>query len=306
MSSIRTLKSYRALIGWVNKNFPVAMTKLRFKKYFHRSMNLKNPQDINEKISWLELYSDTSEWTRLADKYAVREYVKECGLEDTLNTLYGRWDREVDIDWDKFPNQFVLKSNNGSGTVMVIKDKSSLNIPEVVVELNHWLTKKVVPDTTEYHYWPITPCLIAEELLIASPEEQKISSSLVDYKIWCFHGKPFSCWTCYNREGDSTDVMTYDLNWNAHPEWSVFTEHYRGKLLPKPKNFDRMIEVASKLSSGFPEMRVDLYNIDGRIYFGECTFTSLGGTMNFYTDDYLLEMGRQVDLGKVKKVKKHF
>lgn len=298
------LKYNRLLVIWMNKHFPVLLTKLRFRKYFHRKMNLRNPQDINEKISWLELFTDTSEWTRCSDKYAVREYVKERGLENILNTLYGKWNKAEDISWNALPDQFILKSNNGSGTVKVVENKAKINKSAVTEELNSWLLMDCSAATTEYHYRQITPCIIAEQLLFPTPDEQKVSSTLIDYKIWCFNGNPFCCWVCYNRIGEHTDVMTYDLEWNAHPEWSIFNEHYRhGELLPKPQNFDKMINVAQRLSKGFPVVRVDLYNIDGKVYFGELTFTSLGGTMNFYTDDFLLQMGQQINLTGVKKIR---
>ena len=297
-------KTKRSLVEWMNNQFPVLLTKMRFRKYFHRKMNLKDPQDINEKISWLELFTDTTEWARCSDKYAVRGFVKERGLESILNDLYGKWDKAEDIDWNALPSQFILKTNNGSGTVKVIGDKTKVDKPRLVKELNSWLALDCSASTTEYHYRQITPCIIAEKLLYPTPDEQKISHTLLDYKIWCFNGKPYCCWVCYDREGEHTNVMTYDLEWNAHPEWSIFNEHYRqGQILPKPKNFDQMIDAAQKLSAGFPVVRVDLYNIDGKVYFGELTFTSLGGTMNFYTDEFLLKMGQQIDLSGVDKIK---
>ena len=296
-------KIKRSLVRWTNNHFPVLLTKLRFRKYFHRKMNLKDPQDINEKISWLELFTDTTEWSRCSDKYAVRGFVKERGLESILNDLYGKWDKGEDIDWNIMPNKFILKTNNGSGTVRVIEDKTKADKPQLIKELNSWLAHDCSADTTEYHYRRIIPCIIAERLLFPTLDEQRVSSSLMDYKIWCFNGKPYCCWVCYNRKGGSADVMTYDLEWNAHPEWSIFNEHYRrGQILPKPKNFDQMLDAAQKLSAGFPVVRVDLYNIDGKIYFGELTFTSLGGTMNFYTDDFLLKMGQQIDLNGIDRI----
>ena len=297
-------KIQRSIVEWMNNHCPVLLTKMRFRKYFHRKMNLKDPQDINEKISWLELFTDTTEWARCSDKYAVRGFVKERGLESILNDLYGKWDKAEDIDWNTLPNQFILKTNNGSGTVKVVKDKTNADTKKIIKELNSWLTIDCSSSTTEYHYRQITPCIIAERLLFSTPDEQKISSTLMDYKIWCFNGKPYCCWVCCNRVGNHTDVMTYDLEWNAHPEWSIFNEHYRqGQILPRPKNFEQMIDTAQILSASFPVVRVDLYNIDGKIYFGELTFTSLGGTMNFYTDDFLLKMGQQIDLTGVEIIK---
>ena len=139
------------------------------------------------------------------------------------------------------------------------------------------------------------PCIIAEELL-PIPSGY---NSLVDYKIWCINGEAKYIWTCCDRDedGGGADVMTYDLDWNPHPEFSVFTSEYRkGRILPKPDNLDEMLDLAEKLSNGFPQLRVDLYNINGKIYFGELTFTSQGGMMDFYTKDFLTELGKDIKL----------
>jgi len=304
MKPIKYWSFYRKLIEWVNRHFPVLLCKMRFRQMFGRKIDLKNPKDINEKILWLSLFSDISEWSRMADKYAVRSYVKECGLDNYLIKLYGKWDKAEDIEWDKLPNQFVLKTNNGSGTVKLVSDKSKLNIPATIQLLDAWLQKKVSSSTTEFHYDSIKPCLIAEELLDFS-KDNNISSSAIDYKIWCFNGKAYYVWACANRNEKSTDVALFDREWNYLPEKSVFNEHYREQkvLVKKPENLEKMLEVAEKLAKPFPVVRVDLYNIAGHIYFGELTFTSLGGTMDFYTQDCLYEMGNLIDISGIKKVR---
>ncbi len=140
------------------------------------------------------------------------------------------------------------------------------------------------------------PLVIAEEYLVE--HNNTISSSLIDYKIWCFDGKPYSIWACYNRTKDSVLVNSYDLEWNCLPEKSIFTKHYQnGKgLLPKPKCLNRMLEAASILSKGMPEVRVDFYEVDGNVYFGELTFATLAGHIDFYTPEFLLELGNQCKL----------
>lgn len=296
---------FRFLVAWMNRHFPVMLTRLRFKMYFGRMMNVKNPQDLNEKILWLSLFSDTTEWSRLTDKYAVRQYVEDVGGAEYLVKLYGKWDRVEDIEWDKLPDKFVLKCNNGgsANAVKIVRDKSLLNIEELKQTMRGWLTKEMSPDQTEYHYIDVKPCIIAEQLL-ENPESIKaISNTLIDYKIWCFNGKVSEIWTCANRTLDGADVATFDLLWNYHPEGSVFTKDYnkQKQLVPKPKNLDVMISLAEKLSAPFPVVRVDLYNIGGKVYFGEMTFTSNGGIMDFYTQEHLLELGRQIDLSGIKK-----
>ncbi len=304
MKSIKNWLVYRQFVEWANLHFPVLICKIRFRKMFGREIDLRNPKDINEKILWLSLYSDISEWSRMADKYAVRSYVEDIGLGKYLVELYGKWDMAEDIEWEKLPRQFVLKSNNGSGTVKIVTDKTSLDIPATIELMKGWLNKKPASSTTEFHYASIKPCIIAEELLDFS-KDTNVSTSAIDYKIWCFNGKAHYVWACANRDEEATDVALFDREWNYLPEKSVFNEHYREQkvLVTKPKNLEEMLEVAERLAQPFPVVRVDLYNINGRIYFGEMTFTSLGGTMDFYTEDCLYEMGSLIDITDVKKVR---
>ena len=306
MSKIKYWSFYRKMVKLINHFFPKTVCKMRFRKIFGREMNLVNPQDINEKIAWLELYSDTSLWTRCTDKYAVRGYVEECGLGDILVKLYGKWDRADDIDWKDLPNEFVLKTNNGSGTVVIIKDKTQLDTETLTSQLNNMLHKFKYISTTEFHYEGIKPCIIAEELLHNDEKVSGWSTSIVDYKIWCFNGIVDSIWTCTNRDKRGTDVALFDREWNYRPEASVFNNHYRKQehLTPKPDCLEKMIRIAEILAKPFPVVRVDLYVIGGIVYFGELTFTSLGGTMNFYTDQELLRMGQKIDISSVKRIKR--
>lgn len=307
MNKIKTLPVFRAFVTWMNKHCPVLLTRLRFRMYFKRWMSMKNPKDLNEKILWLSLFTDTSEWTRLADKHTVRDYVKSVGCGKYLVPLYGKWNNVDDVDWESLPSKFVIKSNKGGSadSVLIVRDKSQLDIPKTKELMCNWLDRNSTMgmDQTEYHYIDIEPCIIAEELLENPIELEPITRTLIDYKIWCFNGKVYEIWTCSNRTPHGADVATFDLQWNYHPEGSVFNNDYRSQqnLVPKPKNLDEMIKVAEKLSAPFPVVRVDLYNIDGRIYFGEMTFTSNGGIMDFYTPEHLMEMGMAIDLSGVKK-----
>ena len=254
-------------------------------------INWEQPLDLNEKINWLKFNTDTTKWSELADKYAVRKYIEGKGYGHYLVPLLGVWNNAEEIDFSKLPDAFVLKTNNGAGTVMVVEDKSQINEEDVRFQLNKWQKKQFGRKQAEPHYLRIKPLIIAESIL---KENNPISSSLIDYKIWCFDGKAFGTWACYNRHRFEADTEWHDLDWNYRPEWSVFTDHYKdghGRV-PKPKNYEAMMSFAEDLSKGFPQVRVDLYNIDGQIYFGELTFTSAGGHMNFYSDEVLLEMGK--------------
>lgn len=271
---------------------PIQVARLKFFYKLHRWPDFEHPKDINEKINWMKFYGDTSLWPLLADKYRVREYVKELGLGDCLVPLIGKWDTVEEIDWDSLPKQFVMKCNNGSGDAVVCMDKSMLNIETTKRHFRKALKEKLSILSGEPHYAKIKPCIIAEELLNASTQPCN-STSLVDYKIWVFDGKPMFTWCTWNREQFHANVALYDMDWQFHPEWSVWTSHYvkPQEHIPKPKCFDQLMEVAGKLGKGLPASRIDMYVVDDKIYFGEITMTSQGGYMDFFTQEFLDKMG---------------
>ncbi len=288
---------------WLGTHYPITLARIRYFARFKKHLNLDKPQSLNEKILYLCLKTDTTLWTRCADKYAVRGFVEEKGLGDILIPLIGVWDNITEIDFQKLPNEFVLKATHGSGDIVVVTDKRKLNWNDTVEMFKKDLSKRYGALESGLHYMRIVPRMIVEELIRNDEETQKISFSLIDYKMWCFNGKCHYIWACANRDEHSTEVMTYDREWNAHPEYSIFNDAYRhGEVLPKPKNLDRMIEVAEKLSEDFPCVRVDLYNVGGKIYFGELTFTSYGGLQDFYTDEFQSLAGSQIDLSAVKTI----
>lgn len=291
------LKPIVLFTKYFGRNFPESLVRIRYFFRFHKYLNLSNPKTLNEKILYLSLKTDTSEWTRLADKYHVREYVKECGLDDILVKCYGFWKKAADIDFSKLPNSFVLKTVQGSGDIILVKDKHKLNINETKKNIDIAVNTRYGELEGGKHYMRIKPAIIAEELLFNDKISQIYSTSIIDYKIWCFNGKAHYIFTCCNRDKAGTDVMTYDISWNAHPEYSVLTNHCRrGNVIPKPLNFERMINIAEKLAMPFPVVRVDLYNIGGIIYFGEMTFTSLGGLMDYYSDEFQTLAGSMINL----------
>ena len=285
---------------FLGNHYPELLLKLRYRYVFKKSLDLKNPRDLNEKILWAKLYSDTTRWTELADKRQVRDYVEKLGLGDILVKLYAIWYKTEDINWDVLPDKFIIKANNGDGKgTNKIIDKTKITPPEkekIVSMVDEWLHRKNIGALhAEPQYKDMKPCVVVEEVL---PLE-KGATSLTDYKMWCFNGKCYYTFVCNDRSagGNSAHVMTYDMGWNAHPEFSVFNSDYlRGDIIPKPKNFDKMVEIAEKLSKGFPELRVDLYNIDGKIYFGELTFTSQGGFMDYFTPEFNKMLGEKFSI----------
>ena len=253
------------LIGTIS---PILVTKILYRKTFGKSLDLKNPKTLNEKIHWIKFYGDTSLWAMMSDKYRVREYVKNKGLEDILVKIYGAWEDANEIDWNNLPDKFVLKANNGCGDITICENKSKLNRQELIGYYNALLKEQFGVQTGQLHYKKIKPCVIAEELLDAS-KQQITSTSLVDYKVWCFNGVPYYIFVVLNRRKGFAQQMLYDIDWVAHPEYLVTTSHfelYEG-VIPKPSNLTKMLKYASILSEGSSQMRVDMYEVDNKIYF---------------------------------------
>ena len=276
--------------------FPKAVISRKWKRYMGYPLDWKEPRDINEKIQWLLVNSDISEWTRLADKDKVRDYVKEKGLGHLLLKHYGVWENAELIDFDALPNRFVLKCNHDYGsTIIVDKTSPDFNRNAICERLNYCLKRNYAVGG-EIHYRRIPPRVIAEEYLEMTEAEKKVSSSQIDYKVWCFDGKPYWIWCLFNRSRRCLHINIYDLEWNPHPEYIVPNGHVRPgeDEIPKPKSLAEMLNAASILSEGFPQVRVDFYDIDGRLYFGEMTFTSNGGMMRCFTQEYLKILGDKI------------
>ncbi len=291
---ISKIKSYT--YNYLVDHYPRFIIDGIWKKTYGRKMNWKNPIDINEKNQWLICYGDTSLWPTLADKYKVREYVADLGYGHILTKLYGHWDDANDIDFDALPEKFIIKCNHDSGSWHIIDKKRGFDKKAIIDDLNQRIKRKFGYLHCEPHYNKILPQIIAEQFW--ENEQESFSSSLIDYKVWCFDGTPFCIFVCYNRDHSTIDVNVYDTMWNVHPEYSIFTSHCRdGKgRCPKPILLDEMIEAASILSKGQPEARVDFYIVEGKLYFGEITLTSMCGRMDYFTKEYLVELGNQVKL----------
>lgn len=267
---------------------------------FKRHINWENPKDLNEKIHWMLHNTDTSLWTKCADKYRVRDYVEEKGCGQYLVDLYGKWENPNEIDFSSLPNQFVLKANNGCGTVMVVKDKNTLNERKVRKLLHRWLKRPFGYMGGQLHYLNIPQCIIAEELLEEKGEQKALSpSSLIDYKIWCINRQPECILVIFGREGKSYFRQVYDLDWNKMD--NVMNMQSNGHFdymdidVPKPECLSEMMEIAKKLSAPFKEVRVDLYVVNNRPYFGELTFTA---GMGSFTDNYYQYLGSKIDIEK--------
>lgn len=267
-----------------------------YRKIYNRGMDIDNPKNLIEKITWLQFNSDTSLWTLCADKYRMRSYVESKGFGHCLPSLLGHWDNPRDIDFEALPDKFVLKANNGCGTVMIIEDKSKIRIDKVEKTIGKWLKRPFGYWGAQKHYLAIKPCVIAEELLRQDSFEKEFSpNSMADYKVWCFNGKPECILVVYNRTPGHYYLDLYDLDWHKMSEKLRMNGHfgYRENIIPRPVCLDEMLEIAASLSAPFKEVRVDFYVVNNSPIIGELTFTTGYG---YFTDDYYEYLGGKIQL----------
>lgn len=245
--------------------------KLYYRLNVKRKLNLKNPKTFNEKLQWLKFNDRDPFYAVVVDKYKVREYIKETIGEKYLIPLIGDWDCFDDIDFEKLPNKFVLKCNHDSGGLVICTDKNKLDIKKAKKVINKSLKCKFYYVGREWQYRNIKPRIICEEFI----GENDIPPS--DYKISCFNGKPDNIMVCYGRETGTTKFYFFDLEWNLlrYNKWGEVAPE--GFTLPKPENLDEMIKIAEVLSKPYYYSRIDLYNVKGKIYFGEITLCPNSG-----------------------------
>ncbi|MCD2138786.1 ATP-grasp fold amidoligase family protein [Salinicoccus halitifaciens] len=265
------------------ESYPIILAKL-YKRNTGKDLNWNHIETYSEKMQWSKLYEQDDIKTILSDKYLVRDWVKNTIGEQYLIPLLGVWDTFEEIEFEKLPQQFVLKANHGSGTNIIVKNKSDLNLKRSKKLFNIWLnTNFAFTSGFELQYKDIKPKIIVEKYIVDQHNELK------DYKFICFNGKVYYCWVHLDKEKEYKRNI-YDTEWNLQ-EFRIDDFPRSNKKIEPPKNFDRMVEVAETLCKGFSHVRVDLYNCDGKIYFGEMTFTSGSGYRNIYPEIYDKHLG---------------
>ena len=214
---------------------PLRVAQLKYLYMCRRLPHFRHPRDINEKINWMKFYGDTHLWPSLSDKYLVRSFVSEAGFASNLIPLIGMWEKVDDIDWESLPRRFVMKSTGGSGDAVVCTDKDLLDKERTLRHFRSVMKETYGRLTGEPHYSLIKPRIIAEQLLDASTQPHG-SKSLIDYKIWCFDGKPAFI-ICYSNRHDMyyCEIGVYDLEWRSHPEYLRYTSHYQRERQPTPR-----------------------------------------------------------------------
>lgn len=283
---------FRGLVKSISKKGYISY---QYKYITHHKLDWKGLNRYTEKLQYLRLYVYPKDdlVSKCAGRVGVREYVKEQGFDELLIKIYGVFDRFEDIDFSKLPNQFVLKCSHGSAMNYICYDKSKINYEELKKKFNKWLKTNYGKKTLELHYSKIKPQIIIEELML---ENGKLPT---EYKIHVFNGKAKNLYVVTSR-GVDIRYNNYYIDWTPF-DGSQFNGWKKTDYpLKKPSNFEKMVEVAEKLASKFPFVRVDLYNINGKIYFSEMTFTPAKGTLILDDDKCDFEMGMWLDISKYR------
>lgn len=266
------------------------MLKIQYYIKFNRPLNLSNPSRFSEKIQFYKLFYRNKDMLRCVDKYLVRSFLKERNVDEYLNKLYLVCNDAEEIDFSVLPEKFVIKTSDGTGgeNVFICRDKSILDIKSVVSKINSWRNRKINIMTHEWAYEGACDSKIIIEYYLE--DSSSTDNSINDYKFFCFDGE-VDC-LCIDMDRYSNHKRNfYDLNWN---HLIINSDKLSSDVkLNKPSNFDEMIDLAKRLSKGFPFVRVDLYNVEGKIYFGEMTFYPWSGYVAFSPDIFDFKLGEK-------------
>lgn len=272
-----------------------AFLKMQYKSIFGKKLDLKNPKTFNEKLQWLKLYDRNPEYCKLVDKYEVKSYIAETIGDQYLIPTLGIWDKFEDIDFDSLPNQFVLKCTHDSGSTVICRDKASFDVKSAKKKLSKKLGMNLFWHGRERPYKNIKPRILAEAYM-----EDAKTSELRDYKFFCFNGEVKALFIATDRQKEGEEVkfdfFDPDFNWlpfkQGHPNATVKPE--------KPICFEEMKILAAKLSRGIPHVRVDFYEVNGKVYFGEMTFFHFCGFVPFDPPEWDLKLGEWINLENIK------
>lgn len=302
MTGLRLIKSNRrvflyvvfdkmnkhGMLHWLNDS---TFLKIYYWLTFGKKLRLKDPIFFNEKLQWLKLYDHRLEYVSMVDKIAVKDYIaKRIGAEYIIPTL-GVWDRPEDIDWDILPNQFVLKWNHDSGSIVICKDKNKFDREAAIKKLSYGAKVNGFWYGREWPYKGVSPKLLAEKYM-----EDSKTSELRDYKVFCFDGvvKIVLIASDRQKKGEEVKFDFFDVEGN---HLNIVNNHPQASVIPElPVTFNKMVALAEKLSQGFPHLRVDFYEVNGDVYFGEITLYHGSGFMNWKPDEWNEIMGNWLHL----------
>lgn len=279
---------YKTRTIWPDKIY----LKAQFRFTMGKKLNLKNPQTFSEKLQWLKLYDRRPEYIVMVDKYAVKDYVANIIGEEYIIPTLGVWDRVEDIEWDKLPNQFVLKCTHDSGGLVICRDKTKLDRQAATKKLKISLQHDYYLGNREWPYKNVPRRIIAEKYIEPRPDIQ----DLPDYKFFCFDGKVKALFIATDRQKEGKDVKFdfFDAEFNHLP----FRQGHENAIPTpaKPENFELMKKVAEQLSKGYPQVRVDLYDLGNKVLFGELTLYHFSGMVPFKPEEWDKRFGQMITL----------
>ena len=261
-----------------------------------KRLHLKHPKTFNEKLQCLKLHDRKPEYTTMVDKYAAKEYVAGViGKEYIVPTL-GAWDRPEDIAWDELPRQFVLKTTHGGGSkgVVICRDKETLDKTEAINHLCAAMKHNYYKNYREWPYKNVKPRVIAEEYLSDGSADSPQENGIKDYKFFCFNGKPLYCGV-FSGRWNKMEADYFDMEW-SHLPFTRKNNPWAESVPTMPQHFETMQQLATQLSAGHPHLRVDFYEVSGKVYFGELTFYSASGFGQFEPDEWDGIWGRHITI----------
>lgn len=296
-----TLKEYlchpgKIILGIVNHCWFLfsdkTSLKIQYRIKMGRRLNLKNPKRFTEKLQWLKLYDRKPEYTKMVDKITAKNYVANIIGDQYIIPTLGTWHHFDDIDFDTLPDKFVLKTNHGGGgsAVVICKDKNKFNKTRAKGILEHSLKHSVYPNLREWPYKNVKPMILAEQLL-----EDNGEHGLMDYKVFCCNGEPRMVKVNYDVATDY-HVCWYDLDWNKIEGTTIYDPVDNNVNIERPKELDRLLELARKLSRGISYLRVDFYCTGGKLKFGELTFFPGSGFERFNPESFDEQIGSWIKL----------
>lgn len=257
--------------------------------------NTTNPKRFTEKLQWYKLNYRDPLMTICADKYLAKDYLSNKGYSEYVPKLYQVCNKIEEVVWDKLPNSFIIKCNNGYGANVIVSDKESLDINAINKQFGKWKQLSTVVIAREWAYKDIPPKIIVEELLVSKDGTQK--GDLNDYKIMCFNGTPRVIWVDVDRYTNHKRNF-YDTQWNLLPVKSDCPTY--DNVLPAPYGLEKMLEIAASIAKDFPFVRVDFYSLNQRIYIGELTFYPWSGCVKYTPDSFDFELGDMFELPNPK------
>lgn len=273
---------------------------LKFRMKMGKWPNIRHPKTFNEKLQWLKINDHNPEYTKMVDKSAAKKWAEGIIGREYIIPSFGCWNNPREIDWERLPQKFVLKITHGGGGngIVICRDKDQLNKEEAIKSLQEAMSLNLYKYNKEWPYKNVKPQIIAEELLFDS---QKPNDVVNDYKYYCFNGKMGFMLVSNDRSNKHAKFDYFDRDFN-HLPFKQGGEHYSGKI-EKPQNFDLMLSLAEKLSEGIPHVRVDFYDVNGQVYFGEMTFFDSSGFAAFDPEEWDYKYGDLIILPDKNKTK---